>query len=70
LSDTIGSRVKAPRLLAYFLLTEEPPFVRHSAVQTLDCPALVTPIIRDITGRPPRTFREWAIDHAVDFTGA
>jgi hypothetical protein len=36
----------------------------------VDCPAPVTPTIQDITGRPPRTFREWAIDHAVDFTGA
>src|ERR1019366_5369186 len=30
-------------------------------------PAFVTSTIADITGRPARTFRDWAIDHAARF---
>ena len=30
-------------------------------------PALVTPTVAEITGAPPRTFREWAADHAAEF---
>lgn len=30
-------------------------------------PALVTSAVAEITGRPARTFREWAIDHAGEF---
>ena len=29
--------------------------------------AFVTPTVLDILGSPPRTFREWAIDHASQF---
>lgn len=31
-------------------------------------PAYVTSSVKDVTGRPARSFREWAIDHAADFT--
>ena len=30
-------------------------------------PAFLTSAIEDVTGRPARTFREWAIDHAAEF---
>jgi uncharacterized protein YbjT (DUF2867 family) len=30
-------------------------------------PEPVTSAVRDVTGRPARTFREWAADHAADF---
>ena len=30
-------------------------------------PAFVTSTVADITGRPARTFRDWAIDHADEF---
>lgn len=30
-------------------------------------PALVTPTVEQITGHPPRTFREWATEHAAAF---
>jgi hypothetical protein len=28
---------------------------------------LVTTTVKEITGTPARTFREWAVDHADDF---
>ena len=31
-------------------------------------PALVTSTVAEITGAPARTFREWAADHAAEFT--
>jgi uncharacterized protein YbjT (DUF2867 family) len=34
----------------------------------VDRPAFLTSCIQDVTGRPARTFREWAIDHAAEFT--
>jgi len=33
----------------------------------VDRPAFLTSAIEDVTGRPARTFREWATDHAADF---
>jgi uncharacterized protein YbjT (DUF2867 family) len=33
----------------------------------VDDPELVTSTVEDITGAPPRPFRQWAIDHADDF---
>ena len=30
-------------------------------------PALVTSTVEQITGRPARTFHDWAVDHAADF---
>ncbi|WP_434595301.1 NAD(P)H-binding protein [Streptomyces sp. A5-4] len=30
-------------------------------------PALITSVVEEITGAPPRTFRTWAADHADDF---
>jgi hypothetical protein len=33
----------------------------------VDQPALVTSTVEEVTGRPARTFRQWAIDHAADF---
>jgi uncharacterized protein YbjT (DUF2867 family) len=31
-------------------------------------PALVTSTVLDVTGTPARSFRDWALDHATDFT--
>jgi uncharacterized protein YbjT (DUF2867 family) len=31
-------------------------------------PALVTSTVFDVTGTPARSFRDWALDHAADFT--
>ncbi|MEU7618209.1 NAD(P)H-binding protein [Micromonospora rifamycinica] len=33
-------------------------------------PAHVTSTVADLLGRPARTFRQWAADHATSFTGA
>jgi uncharacterized protein YbjT (DUF2867 family) len=30
-------------------------------------PAYITSAVADITGTPPRTFRDWVIDHAAEF---
>jgi uncharacterized protein YbjT (DUF2867 family) len=36
----------------------------------LDHPEPVTGAVEQVTGRPARTFRQWARDHAADFGGA
>ncbi len=33
-------------------------------------PAFITSTVAEITGRPPRTFRDWVIDHAEKFQSA
>lgn len=35
---------------------------------TMRHPAYITSTVSDILGTPPRTFRQWAIDHATAFT--
>jgi uncharacterized protein YbjT (DUF2867 family) len=30
-------------------------------------PAIITPTVEEVTGSPPRTFRDWATDHAAEF---
>jgi uncharacterized protein YbjT (DUF2867 family) len=40
--------------------------IRHS-VAAIDAPPPVTGDVERITGRPARTFAEWARDHAADF---
>jgi hypothetical protein len=30
-------------------------------------PAYVTSTVAEVTGNPPRTFSEWATDHAAEF---
>jgi uncharacterized protein YbjT (DUF2867 family) len=36
---------------------------------TIGRPAFVTSTVSDVTGLPPRTFRQWADDHAAAFLG-
>lgn len=35
----------------------------------VDHPAPTTDTVREVTGRPPRTFAHWAVDHASNFIG-
>jgi len=34
---------------------------------TIGRPAYVTPTVSEVVGSPPRTFRQWAVDHAAAF---
>jgi hypothetical protein len=34
---------------------------------TIGRPAFVTSTVHDVVGSPPRTFRQWATDHAAAF---
>jgi uncharacterized protein YbjT (DUF2867 family) len=53
------------------LLTLMPPFVVNMLLDAwaaaIGQPALVTPTFAEITGAPPRTFSDWASDHAAEF---
>ncbi|AOS63195.1 SDR family oxidoreductase [Actinoalloteichus hymeniacidonis] len=35
--------------------------------QSVQSPIPALPTVQEITGRPPRSFRQWAADHAADF---
>jgi uncharacterized protein YbjT (DUF2867 family) len=37
------------------------------AAKSVTVPPAVTSVVEQVTGRPARTFRQWAEDHAVDF---
>ncbi|MEO3871109.1 NAD(P)H-binding protein [Nonomuraea sp. B12E4] len=48
----------------------EPAFVDQSLdywAGLVDEPEPVSPAVQEVTGRPARTFQEWAEDHAADF---
>ncbi|WP_329521782.1 NAD(P)H-binding protein [Spirillospora sp. NBC_01491] len=49
-----------------------PPDVAEALIRTAEeavgRPAETTGTVQEITGRPPRSFAEWAADHAADFT--
>ena len=38
--------------------------------QSVGTPAQVLPTVEQVTGRPGRTYAEWAVDHAADFAPA
>jgi uncharacterized protein YbjT (DUF2867 family) len=48
-----------------------PPSFVDSALRywatLVSSPELVTPTVQTITGRPPRSFRDWVLDHAAAF---
>jgi hypothetical protein len=53
------------------LLTWLPPTVVDGALKywarLVTEPELVSPTVEEVTGAPPRSFRDWVIDHAGDF---
>lgn len=46
------------------------PMLLNAWAAALGQPAYVTSSVADITGRPARTLRDWAADHALDFRPA
>jgi uncharacterized protein YbjT (DUF2867 family) len=59
---------EAPALL---IAAGWPPAMAHGALRTwaemLANPEPITRTVEEVTGRPARTFAEWAVDHAADF---
>jgi uncharacterized protein YbjT (DUF2867 family) len=48
----------------------DPEFVDHGLAywaSLVDQPETVTGVVEEVTGKPARTFAEWATDHAADF---
>lgn len=48
----------------------DPEFVEHGLAywaSLVDHPETVTGVVAEVTGKPARTFAEWATDHAADF---
>lgn len=79
IGDAIGSPVRWEELSREetrqrFLAHVGDPGFAEQALDTwaamVDNPEPVTTDVADVTGRPARTFREWAVDHAEDFRPA
>ena len=53
------------------LLSAYPAYILNYLLKAWDAaigrPAFMTSTVEQITGAPPRTFRDWATDHAADF---
>jgi len=58
--DVVRRELLPPAWLADMLMS--------AYAAAIGLPALVTSTIEDLTGTPARSFRQWAIDHAADFT--
>jgi uncharacterized protein YbjT (DUF2867 family) len=75
IGDAIGRRLSfddlSPDAARRELLTMMPPHIADMLLTAygaaVDRPAYVTSTVREITGTPATTFRQWAVDHAADF---
>jgi uncharacterized protein YbjT (DUF2867 family) len=77
IGEAIGQPVRweelTPRVARTQLLASwgNPDFVDHALgywASLVTEPEAVTSTVEDVTGSPARTFREWAVDHAADFS--
>jgi uncharacterized protein YbjT (DUF2867 family) len=63
----------SPEVMRSQMLTRLPPAIVDGALQywarLVTEPELVSPTVEEITGAPPRSFRDWVIDHTGDFLG-
>ena len=59
-------RVRRPRLRRDVLPALVNPLLNARAA-AIGQPAFVTSTFAELTGAPPRTFLEWAADHAAEF---
>ncbi|MEO3793396.1 hypothetical protein ABGB14_24555 [Nonomuraea sp. B10E15] len=41
--------------------------VLNAYADMMKWPGPITSTVEDVTGKPPRTFRQWATDHAAGF---
>lgn len=57
----------AERMVALGWPPEVPPEVLRAMERTTREPSVVTDVVREVTGAPPRTFRQWVEDHRADF---
>ena len=75
IGDVIGRRIQFEELSPEEFRRETagswPPLVVDMLLgawgATIGRPAFVTSAVSDVVGSPPRTFREWVIDHAAAF---
>ncbi|WP_290059602.1 NAD(P)H-binding protein [Amycolatopsis solani] len=65
--EELTAEQAAERMVASGFPPEVPPDVLRVWERTLREPSLVTDVVREVTGRAPRTFRQWAEDHRTDF---
>jgi hypothetical protein len=53
------------------LLSAYPAYILNYLLKAWDAaigrPAFMTSTVEQITGAPPRTFHDWATDHAAEF---
>lgn len=66
--------VEVPRASARAALAERVPgwlvdTLLDEQARSAGRPAEVSPAVRDVLGRDPRTFRTWVVDHRVAFSG-
>ena len=75
IADAIGRRVRIEEMSAEQARVEMLPWIPAGAINmlldswaaALGQPAYVTSTFAEITGTPPRTFRDWVADHAAQF---
>jgi uncharacterized protein YbjT (DUF2867 family) len=75
IGDVIGRSLRfeeiSPEEARSELLSVAPPpvikMLLDAFAAAIGQPAFVTSLVADITGNPPRTFRDWVIDHAARF---
>ncbi|MEU7786049.1 NAD(P)H-binding protein [Amycolatopsis sp. NPDC049159] len=66
--EELTAEEAAGRMTALGWPPEVPPEILRAWARTVREPSPVTDVVREVTGRAPRTFRQWAEDHRADFT--
>ena len=77
IGDALGRRLPFEELTTEEFRRQAPEASRSAVDMLLAAwnaavghPAYITSTVSDLLGRPPRTFRQWATDHAASFTGS
>ncbi|MBE1498650.1 uncharacterized protein YbjT (DUF2867 family) [Amycolatopsis lexingtonensis] len=65
--EELTTEQAAERMAALGWPPELPPEILRAWERRLREPSPVTDVVREVTGRAPRTFRQWAEDHRTDF---
>ncbi|WP_439376772.1 NAD(P)H-binding protein [Amycolatopsis lexingtonensis] len=65
--EELTAEQAAERMAALGWPPEVPPDVLRVWARTVREPSPVTDVVREVTGRTPRTFRQWAEDHRAEF---
>jgi uncharacterized protein YbjT (DUF2867 family) len=68
IAAVIGRPIELVEVAPQDAVPKRPEFVIRMTMDIMKAPCVVTPTVEEVTGVPARSFRQWAEDHAKDFS--